>query len=85
MRTTIDIPDPLFRRAKAAAARGGTTLRGIIVRAIEAHLGAPVPAADQPYRFNWKGIDLGGTPELLEEILAERRERHWVRDPKRRG
>jgi hypothetical protein len=38
MRTTIDIPDPLFRRAKAAAAIEGTTLRTFVVDAITRRL-----------------------------------------------
>ncbi len=35
MRTTIDLPDALFRRAKALAAMKGSTLKDLIVRAIE--------------------------------------------------
>ena len=38
MRTTIDIPDPLFRRTKAAAALRGTTMKTLIVEALEGHL-----------------------------------------------
>jgi hypothetical protein len=50
MRTTLDLPDALFRRAKQAAAREGLTLRALVVRALTAYLGGK-PAA--PYRFDW--------------------------------
>jgi len=76
MRTTIDIPDPLFKRAKAAAAKQGVTLREVVLRALDAHLAAG--AARKPYRFRWKGVDLGVPPEVLEEILEDR-DRAWVR------
>ena len=35
MRTTIDIPDPLFRRVKTKAAMDGTSLKRLITRFIE--------------------------------------------------
>jgi len=35
MRTTIEIPDDLFRKTKATAAMRGSTLKDLIVRAIE--------------------------------------------------
>lgn len=38
MRTSLDIPDPLFRRTKAAAAIRGTTLKALIIAAIEREL-----------------------------------------------
>ena len=34
MRTTIDVPDPLFREIKSIAARKGSTLKEWILRAI---------------------------------------------------
>jgi hypothetical protein len=35
MRTTIDLPDTLFRRAKATAALRGSTMKDLVVRALE--------------------------------------------------
>ena len=35
MRTTIDIPDALFRKTKATSALRGTSLKALIVSAIE--------------------------------------------------
>jgi hypothetical protein len=35
MRTTIDLPDTLFRKTKATAALRGSTMKELIVRALE--------------------------------------------------
>ena len=35
MRTTVDLPDPLFRELKATAARRGTSLKNVIRAAVE--------------------------------------------------
>lgn len=77
MRTTLDLPTPLFKRAKAAAARDGTTLRAVVVRALEAHLSRP--AAGKPYRFEWKGVSLGMTEKQLWESMKDR-DRQWYLD-----
>ena len=41
MKTTFDLPDPLLRRAKAAAAAQGRPLRDLVADAIEAQLATP--------------------------------------------
>ena len=38
MRTTIELDDELFRRATRKAAEAGTTLSGLVERALRAHL-----------------------------------------------
>ena len=38
MRTTVDIPDPLYRRLKAKAAREGHSMKDLILRYIERNL-----------------------------------------------
>jgi len=48
MRITIDIPDELHARLKALAEKEGTTMRAILLRAIERELQAeesPPPAS----------------------------------------
>ncbi len=35
MRTTVDLPDDLFRRTKALAALHGDSLKDVLVRAVE--------------------------------------------------
>jgi hypothetical protein len=44
MRTTIDMPDALFRRTKAVAAARGVTLKQMIVNAVEHEINQPRPA-----------------------------------------
>ena len=45
MRTTIDLPDELFRQVKAKAAIGGLKLKDLITHYVEQGLkGAPSPA-----------------------------------------
>jgi hypothetical protein len=41
MRTTLEIPDPLFREVKARAAQSGLKLKELLTRYIEAGLKAP--------------------------------------------
>lgn len=41
MRTTIDIPDELFRQAKAQAALEGTTLKELVTRGLRLAMEAP--------------------------------------------
>ena len=47
MKTTLEIPDPIFRRAKAIAARDGKSLKQFVNEALEVKLregaGAGVP------------------------------------------
>ena len=40
MRTTIDIPDPLYRKLKAKAAESGCTMKELILRDVEQGLAA---------------------------------------------
>ncbi|WP_018461957.1 hypothetical protein [Thermus oshimai] len=35
MRTTVDLPDPLYRRLKVQAAKEGKTLRALLIRYLE--------------------------------------------------
>ena len=66
MRTTVDIPEPLFRKTKATAALRGSTLRALIVHAIEKEVDAPSPQPGTRVTFplvrlrTGKPIDLTG-------------------------
>jgi len=62
MRTTIEIPDDLFRQAKARAALSGVSLKVLITRWIERGLqgGDVVPATTS------------GSERALPEIIAPR-------------
>ncbi|MGJ3244114.1 MAG: hypothetical protein ACFE0O_14310 [Opitutales bacterium] len=41
MKTTVDLPDPLFRRAKATAAHRGISLKALITQAVANDLEQP--------------------------------------------
>lgn len=45
MRTTIDIPEPLYRKAKMRAVKKGTSLKALVLKALERELlpEQPVP------------------------------------------
>jgi hypothetical protein len=45
MRTTIELPDPVFRRMKAVAAMQGSTIKEFVQRAVEREL---APALTKP-------------------------------------
>jgi Fe-S cluster assembly ATPase SufC len=62
MKTTIDLPDPIFRRAKATAAVRGITLKSFISKAVEQSLDA-----DQK---DWRAV-LKDLPHVDQETTDE--------------
>ena len=49
MKTTLDIPEALFRRAKSTAAQRGQTLKGLVTEALRAALGSgPASSSAEP-------------------------------------
>jgi hypothetical protein len=48
VKTTIEIPDPLFRRAKSTAAERGIPLRALVAEALVEKLRSP-SSADKPW------------------------------------
>jgi hypothetical protein len=61
MKTTIDLPDPLFRRAKATAAVEGVTLKHFITEAVAKKL-------DGGAKKSWREV-LADLPRLPKETL----------------
>jgi len=59
MRTTIDLPDPVFRRMKAKAALDGQTLREFVLQAVENQL---EPGSKHNQRRRIKLPLIKGTP-----------------------
>jgi len=49
MKTTLEIPDPIFRRAKSAAAENGISFREFVTEAVEAKLTAERKASQRPW------------------------------------
>ncbi|HUF60793.1 MAG TPA: hypothetical protein VMN36_01850 [Verrucomicrobiales bacterium] len=60
MKTTVDLPDPLFRRAKATAAERGMSLKSFITAAVEQCLSAP--------RGSWRSA-LAALPTVPDDTL----------------
>ena len=52
MKTTIDIPDPLYRRAKIRAVEQSTSLKDILLRGLQQELESPA-RADEPPKSYW--------------------------------
>jgi len=48
MKTTIDLPDELFRRAKAIARKRGATLRAVVIECL--HSGLATAAGPERYQ-----------------------------------
>jgi hypothetical protein len=51
MKTTIEIPEPLFRQAKTRAAMDGLTLREIFIHGLQLAVRTPSTAAKQRVKF----------------------------------
>jgi len=52
MRTTVDLPDTLFRKTKATAALRGSTMKELIVKAIEREIES-IPADKKGKRMSF--------------------------------
>ena len=73
MRTTIDIPDSLFRRAKAAASLAGKSLKVFVTEALEAKVTATgnLGTAPRRARFPLVRSQSPGSVKLEGQALAE--------------
>jgi hypothetical protein len=50
MKTTIDIPEPLYRKAKMRAVEKGTSLKALVLKALEHELlSQQPPVSEVPY------------------------------------
>lgn len=76
MRTTIDMPDALYRKTKAIAALRGSSVKDLIVHAVERELesakAVPTkrPRLDLPIIKTWKGKKLDLTDFDFDDLLA---------------
>ena len=50
MKTTLEMPDKLFRRAKATAPQRGQSLKQLVTVALERELAGPAPVSKSPKR-----------------------------------
>jgi len=49
VKTTLEIPDSVFRRAKSAAAARGIPLRAFVTEAVKDKIGAETKAGERPW------------------------------------
>ena len=56
MKTTLEIPDAIFRRAKALAAARGIPLREFVTEAVEMRLRERAPGAAPAWKEMWGGL-----------------------------
>jgi hypothetical protein len=74
MKTTIELPDDLFYRAKVAAAQRKTTLKALVRAGLDLVLRAEVETPDRHAALQrlQQGLRLGGHPMTREEAHERR-------------
>ena len=77
MKTTLEIPDPLFRKAKATAAQHGVTLREFVNDALREKLSGDPKAAAEYLLAAYKGGHKDARVDLLTRPEA------WSADTRR--
>jgi len=68
MKTTLEIPDDLFRRTKATAALRGESLKQFVAEALRTHVERQAPGDESP--SGWRRVFGKARPEEVEEITA---------------
>jgi hypothetical protein len=75
MKTTIDIPDDLFRLAKARASLSGISLRQFVTNTLRAqleHENNRAQATDPPWMKGFGGLaDLGAETARIRDLIEE--------------
>jgi len=68
MKTTLEIPDDLFRRTKAVAALRGESLKDFVTEALQAHLDSRIPAPSS--ERGWRSVFGKARKEDVEAVDA---------------
>lgn len=72
MKTTLEIPDPVFRRAKSKAAEQGIPLRQFVTEAVEDKLkAAPSPGQKPWMKHMGKLKDLRKETERINKLIEQ--------------
>jgi hypothetical protein len=72
MKTTLEIPDAIFRRAKSRAAERGIPLRKFVTEAVEDKLKAVSTAGQKPWmKHMGKLKDLRKETERINRVIEE--------------
>jgi hypothetical protein len=85
MKTTLEIPDALFRRAKSKAAERGIPLRQLVTEAVEDKLKVAPTAGEKPWmKHLGKLKDLHKETQHINQVIEETFEQidpeMWVRE-----
>ena len=76
MKTTLEIPDAIFRRAKSAAAERGIPLREFVTEAVRDKLAANVQTAEKPWMKHFGKLQhLHKETLRINRLIAEDSER----------
>ena len=74
MRTTVDLPDTLYRRAKATAALRGSSVKELVIHALEREVNGPTPDPGNrvklPIIRAWKGPKLDLSKFDFDDLLG---------------
>jgi hypothetical protein len=68
MKTTLEIPDDLYRRTKATAALRGESLKDFVTEALEMYLGRQTPGASS--QRGWRSVFGKARREDVEAVDA---------------
>lgn len=76
MKTTLDIPDKIFRQAKARAALRGISLRQFVTEALEKRISSTAltnsSSAEPPWMKGFGALsDLGDETRQIDSLIAE--------------
>lgn len=81
MKTTLEIPDSLFRRAKSAAAERGIPLREFVTEAVKDKLSAGRKTTDKPWMASFGKLrHLRKETSRINRIIDEEFEQIEVED-----
>lgn len=86
MKTTLEIPDPVFRRAKSKAAEQGIPLRQFVTEAVEEKLRTPTSCQDRPWvkhvgKLKHLPRELAKIDQAIEEAFEKIDPEMWTREP----
>ncbi len=70
MKTTLELPDELLRRTKAAAALGGQSMRDFVREALERHLKQPDAAAWKKVVGKARRLDLAPVKRAISSEFS---------------
>ena len=84
MRTTLDLPDELLKRAKIEAVERGISLKELVGSALAKDLGANGPSDRRARRLKFP-IFSSGAPGSLKLTSADLSRADWEEDLRRHG